>query len=212
MALVNQGILGQFTNKVGNVVGRVRLGQNVMSVYQPNVSNPNTQDQQNQRSKFAVISRFMSPMNSAIAQGFRYLKGDGKTAQNVFMKTNFATAFMGTFPNYSIQFSNILVAKGDLMMVANPSAGSQASGLAIGWTDNSGIGNASANDMLNVAIFNSAKNSAIFFPDVARRAALTYLVTTPSTWAGDSVEVYIFFNSAVLKKNSDSVYCGSISL
>lgn len=46
------GILGNFAGKVGNVVGQVSRGQQIIKAYQPKVNNPKSERQSNQRKYF----------------------------------------------------------------------------------------------------------------------------------------------------------------
>lgn len=72
------GILGSGRGKLGNSVFRIRKGQQVVSQYQPVVSNPNTTGQQSQRAKFKLAVQVATPLASV--GGFS-LRG-GQTMQN----------------------------------------------------------------------------------------------------------------------------------
>ena len=55
----NAGILGQFTGKIGNVVGAVSRGVQTTRVYQPIVNNPRTAKQIQQRAFMSQVSEFI---------------------------------------------------------------------------------------------------------------------------------------------------------
>lgn len=80
--------------KVGNVVYRVRKGQEVASAHQPNVANPRTVTQIAQRIKFSVSVKFYK---SAIAKMFKFAfedKGANESDYNAFMRHNTTSAMI----------------------------------------------------------------------------------------------------------------------
>jgi len=80
--------------KVGNVVYRVRKGQEVASAHQPNVANPRTVTQIAQRIKFSVSVKFYK---SAIAKMFKFAfedKGAHESDYNAFMRHNTTSAMI----------------------------------------------------------------------------------------------------------------------
>ena len=80
--------------KVGNVVYRVRKGQEIASAHQPNVANPRTVTQIAQRIRFSVAVKFYK---SAIAKLFRFAfedKGANESDYNAFMRHNTSSAMI----------------------------------------------------------------------------------------------------------------------
>ena len=80
--------------KVGNVVYRVRKGQEIASAHQPNVANPRTVTQIAQRIKFSVAVKFYK---SAIAKMFKFAfedKGEAESDYNAFMRHNTTSAMI----------------------------------------------------------------------------------------------------------------------
>lgn len=78
-------VLGKMTGKVGNIVLTSVGGKVVGREYNPNVANPNTQPQQNTRSKFKLASQLSATMAPVIA-----IKKEGNiSARNLFVKENF---------------------------------------------------------------------------------------------------------------------------
>ena len=55
MGKIDLGILGSFSGKVGNVVGGKWKGISYMRAKATSVSNPRTDGQMSQRSKFALV-------------------------------------------------------------------------------------------------------------------------------------------------------------
>lgn len=216
MAITSQGILGGFSNKVGNIVGRQRKGKNggvtVMSVYQPHVFNPNTEQQQMWRYRFTTISKLSSLVYAYIGQGFKNARVGMETVMNVFMRKNILDVFTGTWPELSLAYNKLVFSSGSLDLPFNPAATASETAITFTWTDNSGVGNAAATDKANVLIYNTSQHAVQTVLEAAARTAATYSYTYPTAWAGDEVELYFFMSNAAATNNSPSVYLGNITL
>lgn len=76
---------GVATGKLGGIVYSVNSGQMIAREYQPNVSNPNTEAQVNQRAKL----KLMSQVAAALAPVIVIPKEGLKSSRNLFIKKNF---------------------------------------------------------------------------------------------------------------------------
>lgn len=77
--------LSKGSGKLGSTVFAVNSGVQIAREYQPKVSNPNTEAQQDTRARFKLISQLSAVMSPVIA-----IKKDGlKTARNQFQSLNF---------------------------------------------------------------------------------------------------------------------------
>lgn len=78
------GVFGKGTGKVGNSVWAVSGGVQIVRPYNPNVSNPNTDAQIEQRAKFKLMSQIAADLASIIA-----IPKDGlKSSRNLFVSKN----------------------------------------------------------------------------------------------------------------------------
>ncbi len=66
MAIINQGILGGVSKRIGNVVGASWKGIPVIRIYQPNVANPDTTAQRRQRSDFKLLAHYGSTLLASL--------------------------------------------------------------------------------------------------------------------------------------------------
>ena len=66
MGIINQGILGGFSGKVGPIVGFHWKSKYYIRARAAKVSNPRTPRQQEQRGKFATASSFLKTMKPFI--------------------------------------------------------------------------------------------------------------------------------------------------
>lgn len=86
MARINS-IIGKVTGKIGNVVFSSTGGEVVAREYNPNVSNPNTTKQVDQRAKL----KLMSQIAAALAPVIVIPKEGLKSSRNLFIKKNFSS-------------------------------------------------------------------------------------------------------------------------
>lgn len=90
------GLSGTGTGKLGTMVFSVNSGEQIVRQYQPNVSNPNTEAQVDQRAKLKLMSQLAASLapvivipkdglkssrNQFIAKNFRHVSADNGTAQ-----------------------------------------------------------------------------------------------------------------------------------
>lgn len=211
MGKINQGILGGFLGKVGTVIGSSWKGSAVMRSRALSIKNPRTEKQMAQRTKFAMAVSFLKPMRHLLRVGFK-LYEQGQTAFNAAMSYTLYHAISGTYPDYSIDPSKVLVSRGNLSTVANAIATATESNIEFRWTDNSGIGSAKQTDLALIAIINPAKTEAITYVDGAERMMGSQIVSLSSHWAGDVVYTYLGFVSEDGTEVSNSIYLGQITV
>jgi hypothetical protein len=209
MGKIAQGVLGGFSGKVGNIVGGTWKGIDYMRIKPANVSNPKTQGQLDQRSKFSTVLRFLQPLTDFLKVGFK-LYAIKMTQFNSAMSYNLNNAITGTYPNFTIDYTKVLVSRGSLVGAA--AASSSAGVVEFSWTDNSGSGNALATDKALLVVYNATKGYAVYDTAGASRATQAQNLTVPSDFSGDSVEAFIGFVSEDGKEVANSVYIGSVTV
>ncbi len=211
MGKIQQGILGGFSGKVGTVIGGSWKGVSYMRSIPKSVHNPQTIGQMSQRSKFALVINLLKPMSGFIRVGYK-LYSDKQTAFNAAMAYNLANAISGTYPDYSIDLSKVLVSRGALPAVVNAQATSANGAIKLTWEDNSGVGSAKQTDKALVVVYNVTKGLAVYDTAGVERMVATDTISIPSDWVGDSVELFLGFISEDGKEVSNSVYLGTITV
>ena len=211
MGTIKKGILGGFSGKVGTVVGASWKGIAYMRSLPQKVKNPRTVGQRSQRSKFSLALKLLQPMTAFLRTGWK-LYAHKQSPINAAMSYTLANAITGTFPNYAIDPSKVLVSRGALTPAANGAAAATGGNIVLSWDNNSGIGSAKATDKVLTAVLNSAKGESITNTAGAERTAGTQTVVLPADWSGDSVEVFLGFVSDDGKEVANSVYLGSIAI
>lgn len=88
MAIIKRGILGGFSNKIGNVVGTSWKGISVMRSLPQSVHNPKTEAQEEQRTLFAVASKLGSQLLDAVIKPFWDKRAIRMSGYNLWVQKN----------------------------------------------------------------------------------------------------------------------------
>ncbi|MBY5950283.1 hypothetical protein KUV23_04825 [Algoriphagus marincola] len=212
MGKISQGVLGGFSGKVGNVVGGTWKGIDYMRIKPANVTNPRTEGQVDQRSKFSTVLRFLQPMTDFLRVGFK-LYANKMTQFNAAMSYNLNNAITGAYPNFMVDYASALVTRGNLTGAANGAASSpSAASVEVTWTDNSGSGSAQATDKALIVLLNTTRQEAVFTTAGPARSAGTETISVPSEYTGEDVEVFLGFISEDGSKVANSSYLGSVTV
>lgn len=212
MGKISQGVLGGFSGKVGNVVGGTWKGIDYMRIKPANVTNPRTEGQVDQRSKFSTVLRFLQPMTDFLRVGFK-LYANKMTQFNAAMSYNLNNAITGAYPNFMVDYASALVTRGNLSGAANGAASSPSAGdVQITWDDNSGSGSAQATDKALIVLLNTTRQEAVFTTAGPERTAGTETISVPSEYTGEDVEVFLGFISEDGSKVANSSYLGSVTV
>ncbi len=208
MGKIGQGILGGLSGKVGNIIGGSWKGIDYIRIKPTSVANPRTEGQVNQRNKFTATLEFLQPNNEFIKIGYKAY-ANKMSEFNAAMSYILGNAIVGLAPNFSVDYSNALLSKGKLSRALNPSVDlTTPSQVSFSWDDNSAEGNANVTDKSMVLVYNPSKKESIYILDGADRTVGTQVVSLPSTYTGDAVELFMAFVSDDGYVVSNSVYLG----
>lgn len=210
MGKISQGVLGGFSGKVGNVVGGSWKGIDYMRIMPANVANPRSPGQVDQRSKFTTVLQFLQPMTDFLKVGFK-LYAKNMTQFNNAMSYNLLNAITGVYPNFTIDYRNALLSRGNLtgprdanVVSTNPGA------VDFDWVDNSGSGNAQATDKAMLVVYNSTKREAVYTTAGEDRSRTAQSLSIPLEYRGDTVYVFMAFISEDGRNVSNSIYLGDV--
>jgi hypothetical protein len=183
-----------------------------MRIKPANVTNPRTEGQVDQRSKFSTVLRFLQPMTDFLRVGFK-LYANKMTQFNAAMSYNLNNAITGVYPNFMVDYASALVTRGNLSGAANGAASSPSAGdVQITWDDNSGSGSAQATDKALIVLLNTTRQEAVFTTAGPARSAGTETISVPSEYTGEDVEVFLGFISEDGSKVANSSYLGSVTV
>jgi hypothetical protein len=212
MGIIKQGITGGFSGMVGNVIGGSWKGIAYMRIRPVSVANPKTEPQLDQRSRFAIALRFLEPLTEFLHTGFRNY-AIKMSAFNSAMSYNVLHSLQGTYPNYTINYPNALIARGKLPRPQNQVATSTVAGtILFTWDDNSDEMKASVDDKSLLVVYNPVKDQAVTIQGLAERADGTQTITVPDSFSGDQVHCYIAFMAKTGTLISNSGYAGAVTV
>jgi len=209
MGKISQGILGGLSGKVGNVIGGNWKGIDYLRIKPSSVANPKTEGQVNQRNKFTISLEYLQANKEFIKLGYKAF-ATKKTEFNAAMSYVLHNGITGASPNFSIDYSLALLSRGSLSSPLNGAVDlSTANQVTFDWDDNSADGNANATDKAMVLAYNPTKKESIYILDGAQRSATSQILTLPTSYTGDTIELFMAFVTEDGKTVSNSVYLGS---
>lgn len=211
MGKFSKGILGGFSGTVGNVVGANWKGIDYMRSKANRTNFTPTDAQLGQQLKFSLAMRFVQSISGLVADSFRSF-AVRKTGMNSALSYTITNAIDGIFPNLQVEYSTVLVSRGDLPNVLNPAAAVAATGiLTFTWTDNTGVGIAKSNDKAILVAYCPAKNQSIYSTGPALRSAGTGQLNIAG-FKGEQVETYIGFMSDNKRNTATSIYTRQVTV
>jgi hypothetical protein len=205
MGVINSGILGGFSGKVGPVVGGSWKGIAYMRQLPASVANPQTAAQTAQRTKLsncvafakAILTTIIKPLNDRFAQG--------ESGYNSFVSRNISL-FAAAAPSPA---ADLRVSEGSLLGVTTAQAGGTggSADVFLNWIDNSGTGNAQATDGAYIVAYNETQGTFGVSSAAVQRDNPGPTITMPTVNdSGDVFHFWISMRSANGFSVSDSVY------
>lgn len=212
MGKISQGILGGFSGKVGNVVGGNWKGIDYMRVKPSNVANPRSEGQVNQRTKFTTVLQFLQPLVNFVKVGFKDY-AIKMTAFNSAMSYNLKNAVTGTAPDFSIDYANTLLSRGNLLNVLSPSITSSTPGeVNINWNNNADGVNSFDSDKSMIVIYNESNGEVVFTTNGTERVDDFHAMAVPGSYSGNTVHGFLAFITADGARVANSKYVGSVTV
>ena len=212
MGTIKQGILGGFSGKVGTVIGASWKGIAYMRSIAQSVKNPRSAKQVAHRAKFIMLVDLLKQFSDFIAISFKeYAKKMSEF--NAATQINYKNGLIGgTYPNFTVDPSKMVVACGSLTGVPSATAEINSGMIKTSWTDNTGEGDASADDKVLLVFYNTTKDQIVANANTGKtRSNGSYSTTIVDAWGGDTVACYLAFQKADGSVVSDSVYAGTVT-
>lgn len=212
MGTFKKGILGGFSGKVGTVVGASWRGLDVLRSLPKKSRVQATREQEEQRSKFALIVAFLTLVKQLIDAKFGKREGT-KSRFNLAISYHIRQAIIGAYPSFAIDFSKVVLTKGELVGANAPAFLSpNPTALDFSWTDNTGSGLSFANDVAILIAYNETKQEFVYDAPGATRADQFATLAIPAGYTGDTVHCWIAFTDSNGKMSSTNNYLGSATV
>lgn len=204
MGTIKQGILGGFSGKVGTVVGSTWKTVHYMRALAVSVSDPRTEKQVRQRTKFSMAVNFLRTFTPFVRIGYN-MYAQNQSGFNAALSYVMKNALTTNGAVITINYNKVMVSRGSLMPAFNPVATIAENKASFSWDDNSGMGDAQETDLVMLLAYNKDKGEAVYNPAAAMRSALKAELAIPVSWKNDALAVYLGFCSADGKNVSNSV-------
>ena len=211
MGTINKGILGGFSGKVGNIVGGRWKGIDYMRSLGSRRNTAPTDKQKEQQLKFGLMSRFQQPLANLLATSFRSY-AIKMTGSNNAMSYNLKNAVIGIYPDFSIDYSKVLISKGRMPNALNPIAESLNPGeVNFSWLNNGGVGKALDSDRSILVAYCPALQQCVytdFGPDRSTEVAVLDL----TSFSGLEIQTWIGFISENERQVATSIFTGALTV
>jgi hypothetical protein len=217
MAKYENGPMGPFRGKLGNIVGTSWKGIPVMRTKPIKGKRPRRakgNEKQNQ-SKFAMAHYWLQPLLKIVREGFKGYKErlEGFNAAKSYLLNN---AFEGEKPDIHINPALVRLSFGDLPLPSGITAGLAAEQLRpntptieFSWDPKSITPGADNWDQVMVAAYDVQGKEALVKIHGQFRSAGSHIIDVR---ADHTYHLYLAFTSKDRSRQSDSVYLGEISV
>ncbi|MBO4588938.1 MAG: hypothetical protein J5711_08615 [Bacteroidales bacterium] len=190
--------------QVGRIVGYTVRGNDLWRSLASNHNDARSDAQLLQRARLAFVTVFIHSIGDIYKAGYHHYN-TSKSQRANFFRQIYRNALSGNLiDGFTIDFSKVLVSRGNLTpahsIAASVTPATQTA--TISWSDNSGVGDAKADDRLLYCIYNATKHTNVFSDNAATRAAETASATYPADWAGDTIYIYAAWTSSTAESDS----------
>ncbi len=197
----------EFSGKLGNIVyvtwkgkAYARIAPSWRGKYNP--TEKQVQNQERFRFAMKLLRDFREMLNLTIEEEPR------QTMSSAAMKTLLNGAIVGTHPEFSVDYSKLVVARGSLLPATNAAVESTGTGLKFTWTDETGD-NSSYNNAILIAC--EPRCQEMFYElNGPYRQDLAGELPIPEKWHDVELHTWIAFRSRDFKLKANSVYTGLI--
>jgi hypothetical protein len=197
------------TGLVGTVVISSWRGIKYMKARGHVSKKPPTEKQLQQQAKISLVSKFVYSMKALLEETFiNYAVR--KTGTNAAFSYNFKNCISGAYPALLIDYSLVLVSRGDLPNAADPVVAVGDNGqVGFQWIDNSGTGQAKPTDKCIGVVHCPELNFTIYSNgDETRKDGS--LILDAHQQNGKTVETWLVIISANGMEVANSVYTGQV--
>ena len=187
MAKIPNGILGNVIGKVGNVVGFVWKGINVIRGYAV-PENPQTEDQMIQRGLFGKMQAMASSILITVLQKFWKAFAIGVSEYNAFISYNLKDLFTGS------NYNDLLVTRGNIETTTAATGVRSVNSVNFTW-EGAFSGNGLATDRVGIVLYDTAKKVSYIRDGIERRSeeASAAPIDIPSGAVTNELRGYIWF-------------------
>jgi hypothetical protein len=212
MARLSSGIFGPIHGKLGSVVGAV-WKQTAYLRTMPTERKSGlkaTPAQIASREKFKFVNEWLAPFYAYVTVGFRNYAKD-KTEINTAFSKNYRQATVGVYPDLSIDYEKVVLAKGNLAGLYSVKVElAQPDLLKLNWKQNHND-DSSTDDQVMLIVYNRELKIVDGFIGGCNRANLQCSLELNPKLIGKSLDVYVSVVSLNGKRVANSEYLGKVN-
>jgi len=214
MGLITKGILGSISGTVGPVVLCTVNSQEVIKSKPKKSTKAPVQSQLDQRSKFAMITEFISYMKNIIVLGYQIHKNKKASPTNIAVKYHLENAITGVSPDFKIDFTKVVISVGKL--ATSFAAGVPAEGRKFNLTWDDYHDNEDKvlrnTDYLVVLFYDEITKLFLTYRKMAVRGDLALEIPISHRFIVNPIHCWTFFVSADGLTTSKSEYLGEFKM
>ena len=227
MAKIDEGILGPFSGKVGDVIGSSWHGIPYIKSRPAVFHDAKSPAQLAQRMKMQVAHQFVKSIKNVITIGYRYVAGE-QIPYNKAVSYIVKNAIVGEYPDMGIAPDIVMVSQGNLMGAEECIAIKEDEKITFSWNITDEKGQSSLKEKgLSTSKEKAAKHPKMRKDDTAWLVAYNFAkqesktvqasrgeghgtIEIPTDWKGDGIGCYLFFASNQNDAISDSQFLGIV--
>lgn len=208
MARLKNGILGHITGRVGDMIYYMLNGKLVARNISKISTVPPSELQLASRARFAIANSFTKSVKNFVKVSFGEAKGPGQNAYNKAISTVLLNALSGEYPEYTLDYSKVILSLGSLQPARESSAELENGEVVFTWLSNNKWPVAA--DRVMMIAYCEELEEVVYSVGGQKRIVGRDVLNIPQEWSGQRVHLYISFCSEDQKKVANSEYLGNL--
>ncbi|WP_316752699.1 DUF6266 family protein [Pedobacter gandavensis] len=211
MGSLQNGLFGGFNGRVGNLVGYMLNGKNVVRTIGHSTKRLSPARKVN-CDRMTIVNKFLSPISSFIKVGFRLkVVGTDRNFYNEAVSYNKKYAVTGVYPEAELDYPKAMLSMGTLLKAEKPSIQLVETAIEFSWEVPADLPWRNRNDRAMVLLYWPDQQKHTHILSGVHRKDGKQSVQIDANLANERVVAYISFVSEDATEISDSVYAGSIA-
>ncbi|RRN77252.1 hypothetical protein EIM50_20565 [Pseudoxanthomonas sp. SGD-10] len=213
MGTIRHGANGGFSGKAGSVIGSSWRNIDYIKGLPKKRSIGPSEKQLAQQAKFAYAVEFLQPIKDLLNIGFADSRRGKSTGYNIALRELIKNAVTGDYPDYEIDYSRVQISVGSLAQpFASALQANAPATIKVSWDYIANAMGSYQADKAVILLYNQQKKVHLVLAEQALRSEGEQAIEVPVSFTGDELSVWLFFINSELKKQSKSVYSGSINV
>lgn len=210
MAELPNGINGPFIGRIGNMVGYMRYGKNVIRMIGD--AGPHKGGQLVNEMKMKLISPIAKLIEGYLNLGFGNVpRKDGVSPRSYAISLNKQEAVKGKYPNLTTDFEKLVISDGPIAEPLNAEVKLIGNVLEFTWEADLEAEGADEQDQVMILVYFPKRKKAIQLLSGAKRTDESQRVKLPGAGKNDVLETYMSFIADDRKSASPSVYVSQLT-